>query len=370
MRRVLAVGVEHVGKHSGDVEIDVLGLCQPSVDMGRAAHPLYEYDVIILNPQSYTHFLFGRAGPHSGAHDELSLLKRDRNSYDIDSAFNHPERSRELEVALEEGAKVIWCLADPKQVNFFGRRETHLGYASADIASLVRRADLQVKKGRRIGRIDADGPFAGYFAEVARSGWTLCLAEPEVDGLTSIAETPSGHGLGGRVDVRRTVGWLVTPPTSPAAQERLVRDALALGGAAPMKEAYHGLFLSHTGDDKPFVRRLRDDLLARGVPRVWLDEAEIEIGDSLTGKIEEGLAASRYVAVVLSRKSVAAPWVRKELETAMTREVLGGDVVVLPLLYERCELPGFLSGKFYADFTDPSRYEAMLEKLLRRLRVR
>ncbi len=370
MRRVLAVGFDHVGTTPNDVEVDVLGLCQPSVDMARAAHPLYEYDVILISPQSFSHFLFGRTGAYSGAHDELSLLKRERNAYDIDTAFSAAERTRELESALAEGATVVWCLAEPRHVNFFGRRDTHVGYVSSAVASLIRRADLQVKKGRRLGRVDVDGPFAGYFVEVARSGWTLCLSEPGVDGYRSVAETPSGHSLGGRVESGRTVGWIVTPPTSPAAEERLVQDALALGGPSSSPERYHGLFLSHTGADKPFVRRLRGDLLARGVPRVWLDEAEIEIGDSLTGKIEEGLAASRYVAVVLSRNSVAAPWVRKELEVAMTREVDGGDVVVLPLLYERCELPGFLAGKFYADFTDPERYEAMLDKLLRRLRIR
>jgi hypothetical protein len=33
-------------------------------------------------------------------------------------------------------------------------------------------------------------------------------------------------------------------------------------------EKYHSIFVSHTGVDKPFVRQLRNDLLAHGVPRV------------------------------------------------------------------------------------------------------
>jgi hypothetical protein len=44
-------------------------------------------------------------------------------------------------------------------------------------------------------------------------------------------------------------------------------------------------------------------------------------------------------------------------------------VVVLPLLYEECELPEFLKGKLYADFSKPEEYEAVLGKLLRRLRI-
>src|SRR5690606_27939693 len=42
-------------------------------------------------------------------------------------------------------------------------------------------------------------------------------------------------------------------------------------------------------------------------------------------------------------------------------------VVVLPLLLESVELPGFLKGKFYGDFTDFSRYEETLELVLRKL---
>lgn len=88
-----------------------------------------------------------------------------------------------------------------------------------------------------------------------------------------------------------------------------MRDSLALEKADPVHEKYHGIFLSHTGIDKPFVRQLRKDLLAHGVEHIWLDEAEIDTGDSLIAKIEEGMKLSRYIAVVLSKKSIGAPWV-------------------------------------------------------------
>ena len=175
--------------------------------------------------------------------------------------------------------------------------------------------------------------------------------------------------VGGRVAIGPIVGWLVTPPTSEDAANQLVRDSLALEKAKPAHEHYHGVFLSHTSADKPFVRQLRNDLMARGVPRAWIDEAEIDIGDSLIAKIEEGMKLSRFIGVVLSSKSITAPWVKKELDVAMNREIASGEVVVLPLLYERCEIPEFLKGKLYADFTDPANYEPMLAKLLRRLRI-
>ncbi len=71
---------------------------------------------------------------------------------------------------------------------------------------------------------------------------------------------------------------------------------------------------------------------------------------------------------MLSKKSIGAPWVKKELDMTMNREIARGEVV-LPLLYEECELPEFLKGKLYADFSKAEDHEAVLGELLRRLRI-
>lgn len=126
------------------------------------------------------------------------------------------------------------------------------------------------------------------------------------------------------------------------------------------------IFLSHTHADKPFVRRLAEDLHKAGA-KVWLDEAEINIGDSLIEKIRQAIDTMEYVAVVLSPESVASAWVKHEVDIAMHQELEGRQVKVLPLLYRRCDLPGFLKGKYYADFTEEHRYSEALGLLLRRL---
>lgn len=369
MKRVLTVGLEYSGDAIAGVEFENLGLCRPAVANDRAAYSLYEYDLIIINPKSYSHFLFGTAGEFSDSPKELWDLKRKNNSYDLDSAFDYDDRANELEAAIGAGANVVWCLSEPKVTSFFGNRETHLGFAAPALAKLVKRSGLTEKKGRRMGRVDQDSPFHCYFDILALTGWTFCLAE-ENEGYTSIASTPEGYSLGGRITLGPVVGWLLTPPTSAEAENQLILDSLALEKLGGAQENYHGIFLSHTAADKPFVRKLRDDLLAHGVPRVWVDEAEIEIGDSLIAKIEEGIKETRYIGVVLSPQSIEAPWVKKELDVAMNRKIRGGEVVVLPLLYEKCSLPDFLQGKLYADFTDPDTYGDVLDKLLRKLRIR
>lgn len=199
-------------------------------------------------------------------------------------------------------------------------------------------------------------------------GWKLCLSDYG-DTLESFAESPEGYSLGGRVKVGSSFAWLITPPTTQEAINILIAGALGLNVADVTRGSYHGIFLSHTSADKPFVRDLKLRLEAHGVKSVWLDEAEMQIGDSLTKKIEEGLRKTKYIGIVLSPRSIKSPWVEKELEVAINREISSGEVVVLPLLYEKCELPAFLTGKMYADFTDPVEYDESLEKLLRRLKA-
>lgn len=124
------------------------------------------------------------------------------------------------------------------------------------------------------------------------------------------------------------------------------------------------VFLSHNSADKPFVRRLAQSLQSQGHV-VWLDEAEINIGDSLIEKIREGLDKVDYVAVVLSQNSIASTWVQRELDISSNREIAEKRVILLPLMLQHVELPGFLLGKRYGDFTTEEIYDHSLGELLK-----
>ena len=128
------------------------------------------------------------------------------------------------------------------------------------------------------------------------------------------------------------------------------------------------IFLSHNFTDKPFVRRLAQDLQAAGL-RVWLDEAEMQFGDSLIEKIQQGINEMEYLGVILSKHSVQSEWVRREVNIALQQEIEGKRVKVLPFLIDDCEIPLFLKDKLYADFRNQSRYETVLVQVLCRLGV-
>jgi hypothetical protein len=112
------------------------------------------------------------------------------------------------------------------------------------------------------------------------------------------------------------------------------------------------------------ARRITEALQSHGV-KVWLDEAEMGVGDSLTNKIAEGLENSDFVVAMLSSNSTKSKWVRKELEIAYNREIQDSVVHILPIVLDDCEIPTFLVGKIYADFRTsfPEGISALLRKL-------
>jgi len=63
----------------------------------------------------------------------------------------------------------------------------------------------------------------------------------------------------------------------------------------------YDVFISHASEDKDAVVRPLAAALSNGGLKVWYDEFELKIGDSLRRKIDTGLANSRFGVIVLSR---------------------------------------------------------------------
>lgn len=117
-----------------------------------------------------------------------------------------------------------------------------------------------------------------------------------------------------------------------------------------MKKKEFDVFVSYSHKDKKFAERLSSDLISQGI-KVWLDEKGITIGDSIIDRLRNGIDQSNFLAVVLSPASIASEWVKREVDIATIQEISSKKKKVLPLMIKRCELPWFLEGKYYADFT-------------------
>ena len=109
------------------------------------------------------------------------------------------------------------------------------------------------------------------------------------------------------------------------------------------------IFISYSHKDKQFAKRLATDVRDAG-HAVWIDEIEILVGNSLIEEIRNGIDSVDFVAAIISLAYLNSQWIKKELDLASNREIDEKRVVVLPILLDDVELPGFLKGKYYADF--------------------
>lgn len=91
------------------------------------------------------------------------------------------------------------------------------------------------------------------------------------------------------------------------------------------------LFIAHASEDKQaVVRPLVQILTSRGW-KVWLDELDLTLGDSLRGRIDAALAKTRFGVVVLSPAFFANEWPQRELSGLAAREIASGAKVILPV---------------------------------------
>lgn len=95
----------------------------------------------------------------------------------------------------------------------------------------------------------------------------------------------------------------------------------------------YDFFISHASEDKDdIVRSLADALKDNGF-KVWYDEFELKIGDSLRKKIDSGLINSRFGIVIISPSFVKKNWTEYELNGMVARE-MNGHKVILPIWHK------------------------------------
>ena len=109
------------------------------------------------------------------------------------------------------------------------------------------------------------------------------------------------------------------------------------------------IFISYSQRDTAFVDVLAVNLI-KAQHNVWIDRWELNIGDSITQKIEESLTVSSAIIVVISKNSIDSAWCKRELTAGLVRELEEKKTIVLPIVIDKCVLPLFLRDKLFADF--------------------
>lgn len=108
-------------------------------------------------------------------------------------------------------------------------------------------------------------------------------------------------------------------------------------GLKHMSPEHWDVFICHASEEKASVaERLYRHLDSVGI-RCWYDRGEILWGDSIVGKINEGLRCSRFVVVVVSPALLRKTWATKEMNAALSQEIDSGTTRVLPLMVGSAE---------------------------------
>lgn len=124
------------------------------------------------------------------------------------------------------------------------------------------------------------------------------------------------------------------------------------------------LFLSYAAEDKNYASRLAEELKKTGAS-VWFDEWELQIGDSLRQRIDEAIAISDYLLILLSPNSVSSNWIQAEWRAALSNELNDRAVTVIPVLIADCDIPNDLSGRLFLDLR--SNFQGGVARLVEQL---
>jgi len=97
----------------------------------------------------------------------------------------------------------------------------------------------------------------------------------------------------------------------------------------------YDVFICHASEDKKtFVKQLAEELRDKKGLKVWYDEFELKLGDSLRECIDKGLASSRYGVVVLSHAFFSKNWPKQELNALYNKFTSTGQKVILPVWHD------------------------------------
>lgn len=211
----------------------------------------------------------------------------------------------------------------------------NLKRGSTVIVTLKNQANVQLMTRSEYGNYKAGRRYRYHGGRVTRSPFSIPVSS---NGHWVVAIDLGGHA--GRI----SASVAVQPPPRgflPDARPVHSNPAASVATRAEPEEPPVGtlggqtwdVFISHASEDKTSVARpLREALTALGVT-VWLDEAQMRIGQSLRRKIDEGIRSSRFGVIILSDSFFNKGWTNHELDGLVSRTV-AGEQSLLPVWHE------------------------------------
>ena len=135
------------------------------------------------------------------------------------------------------------------------------------------------------------------------------------------------------------------------------------------KQARIRIFLSYTRADEVLVKELYQRLQAEGF-EPWMDTEDLLPGQEFEYHIPKAIRASDFFFVCLTRNSVnRRGFLQKEILEALDvwKEKLRGDIYLIPVRLEDCEVPERLQPFLWADLFDANGFAKLLRALRKQI---
>lgn len=196
------------------------------------------------------------------------------------------------------------------------RREAAKATSASSAGSKLREAERRGKEA-----VDAEKRRSNFEKQLADKQKALHQAEAKVAKELAVEQERSLRRLEDRARRSEQQFRNVASPTAPSVAKRTPSDVAET----------HDVFICHASEDKEEVARPLATLLMERGMKVWYDEFSLTIGDSLRDSIDQGLAGSRFGAIVLSPDFFKKEWPRAELDGLVAKQRASGGKVLLPI---------------------------------------
>lgn len=135
-----------------------------------------------------------------------------------------------------------------------------------------------------------------------------------------------------------------------------------LGGRGVIE--HFSVFLVHSSKDKPVVDKVFNELQTQEL-RVWYDRYEIQPGDSISDKINDGLEKSDMGVLFLSKNLLESVWGRNEVNYFFQKRMNTDSKTFVPLNLdlESDEKPPLLQDYNHINITDPEAISKLTQAL-------
>lgn len=109
------------------------------------------------------------------------------------------------------------------------------------------------------------------------------------------------------------------------------------------------VFIGHNKADKDVAREIASFFAAENI-NVWFDQWEISAGDSIIEQISTGSSGCNHFIILCSKNASKSNWVRKELQSTLSKAIPARSPRILPVILDDTPLPELISDIRYVKY--------------------